>query len=274
MISILVPSRKRPVQFRRMVESAMEKATHPMAVEVVARFDEDDRESIREAGELGEQVHVIEGPRLRVMTIYWNECFKECVGDIVMQGNDDITFETRGWDVMVEEAFREVEDRILLVHGNDVAGHGGTFGPHPFVHRRWVEALGYFIPPYFVSDFGDAWVGELANYIGRRRFVPFDILHRHFGYGLAVMDETYRERLERHKEDDPDAVYQARVDERIRDVEKLRARMFSDPDTSKWLRGGGFSPRSVGRCPKCGSWSTVAVGTMVVCNGCGLERER
>ena len=276
-ISLLLPSRKRPVQIRRMIESARDTATFPDRVEVVARFDEDDHGSAEEARKCG--AVVIIGPRHREITRMWNECFDVCHGSIVQQSNDDQVIVGKGWDVMVQNAFDEVPDKILLVQGNDTLGHGGNFGPHAFLHRRWVEALGYFIPPYFCSDFGDAWINELADRIGRRRYVPFNIEHQHFSHGFLEMnDETTKERLQRHAEDDPDSIYYSpeKMQERIRDANKLAKLMDSEVDTHGWTpikeKSGILS---MGKCPKCGSLSTVPVqDDMVWCNQCAFSWKR
>jgi hypothetical protein len=247
-------------------------------VEVVARFDEDDTESAKSAQDIGAKVIV--GPRYRAITHMWNECFDACSGDIVMQANDDIVFTTPGWDEMVEKAFEEVPDKILLVHGNDVFGHGDKFGPHALVHRKWVTALGYFIAPYFCSDFGDAWLVELSERVGRRRYVPFDIEHRHFSYGFDEMnDETTKERLQRHREDDPDSIYYSpeKIAERQQDAEKLAKLMDSAVDTHGWTPPKGTpGVLSVGKCPnpKCGSIMTVPYDGKYMCNSCGVSFER
>jgi hypothetical protein len=278
MISLLLPSRKRPAILRRMIESALTMATHPLFIEIVVRFDDDDLESAASARIFDSKVYrnaddvlVLLGPRLRKMTVYWNECFAACHGDIVCQANDDIIFTTKGWDVMVETAFAEVQDKIMLAHGSDIFGHGSNFGPHAFVHRKWVETLGYFIPPYFSSDFGDAWINELANMVGRRRYLPFHIEHHHFSQGKADLDENTRERLQRHAEDDPDSLYYSpeMCFERQRDAHKLAALMQRGLSTEGWCPPHS-NIRSAGMCPQCGSLSTVAVGLRKFhCNACG-----
>lgn len=273
MISLLLPSRKRPKEFSRMAKSVTATATHP--VEIVARFDDDDKESADAAYKEG--ALVIIGPRIREITKCWNECFDACSGDIACQANDDLVMITPGWDQMVEKAFDEVPDKILLVHGNDVFGHGNRFGPHPFVHRKWVEALGYFIPPYFCSDFGDAWPNELADRIGRRRYVPFDIEHHHYSYGLCEADENTLERLARHKEDDPDSIYYSseKTQERIQDAEKLAKLMSSEPDTTGWVPHAKSGVLSMGKCKNCESIMTVpAADGKIHCNRCGKLYER
>lgn len=212
MISILCPTRKRPEMFARMVNSARSTATGN--VEVVAYIDDDDDSAyIPSCADV-----VIRGPRI-ILTQCWNECAEVAHGDIFMQSNDDVVFETKGWDQTVENAFAECPDKILMVHGDDQFCQGASGAAHPFVHRRWFELLGYFIPPYFSSDFGDSWVNELANALDRRRYLPFVVKHLH-----GVDDETTRERLARHEKDNPSKIYADLAQQRAIDIEKLRSR--------------------------------------------------
>src|SRR6185369_12850874 len=117
------------------------------------------------------------------------------------------------------------DDKILFVHGDD--GHWGKeFGTHGCLHRNWIDTVGYVLPPYFVSDYGDTWVNEVADAIGRRKYLPFVTEHMHFLWGKSEMDATYKERIERHKNDDPGKLYVDLAPKRLRDVEKLRAAML------------------------------------------------
>ena len=273
-ISLLLPSRKRPQILRRMVNSVRETATNTDNIEIVVRFDEDDEASADEARKDG--LVVIVGPRIRLMTQYWNECFDHCTGSICQQANDDYVITSKGWDVALEKAYDELPDKIMLCHFTDVWGHGSNFGPHAFVSRLWIETLGYFIPPYFSSDFGDGWICELANMLGRRRYLPFNIEHHHFSQGKAEIDENTRERLERHREDDPDALYYSpeMQAERQRDAEKLARLMDKTVNTKDWCPPHS-NIRSAGMCPHCESLSTVAVGVgKFHCNKCGRIFER
>jgi hypothetical protein len=148
-----------------------------------------------------------------------------------MQAADDIEFQTKHWDVMVQHAFAECPDKILFVHGDD--GHwGAKFGTHGFVHRKWVEAVGYMSPPYFSSDYGDTWLNEVANALDRRRYLPFVTEHMHFLWGKGKLDQTHKERLERHKQDNVDQLYRDLAPERAKDVEKLRAAMQMEEVTA------------------------------------------
>lgn len=226
MISVLLPTRNRPDNLKRMVDSCRETAR--VCPDIVVYIDNDDQLSIPAAKELG--ITYIVGPRI-TMTDYWNKCYREASpeSDIFMQAGDDIIFRTRGWDALVEEEFQKWPDRIVLVHGDDLdPSFRSRFGTHSFLHRKWIEALGYFIPPYFSSDNGDRWLMEIADFLGRRVFLPFVTEHIHPRTGKVSLDSTYKERLERHEKDKPDQLYIDMFSERLADVEKLQKLMSED----------------------------------------------
>lgn len=223
MISLLCPTRKRPDGLARMVESV--RATARKNIEIVCYVDDDDNSY--DALEVA-SIKFIHGPRI-VLSNMWNKCAEVANGEILGQMNDDIIFRTGGWDLDVENEFAKWRDRIVLVHGSDgtelPSGSKGKFGPHPFVHRKWVETLGYFTAPFFSSDYGDTHLNDLANAIGRRRYLPFVIEHMHFWLGKGPQDQTSNDRLERHSRDNVDQLYKDLAPLREVDIEKLKAVM-------------------------------------------------
>ena len=219
MISVLLPTRKRPAWLKRAVESAFITASGP--IEIVLYIDQDDGESVIAADQLA--VNYVIGPRI-VLSDCWNKCLAAASGDIYMMGGDDMLFRTPGWDIMVESVFSESDDKILMVHGDDGA-NGNNFAAFPTIHARWVEAIGYFAPPYFVGDCADSWLNDVANDLGRRRYIPFTTEHLHPLFGKALSDATYNERKDRELRDNPTTLYDRLLPERLRDVEKLRAIM-------------------------------------------------
>lgn len=222
MISILLPTRKRPAQLRRMVESA--RSTAIGDIEIIAYVDDDDPLTVATCDELAVKRHV--APRIGNITDCWNRIIYLATGDIFMQGNDDIVFRTKGWNVIVEREIEKFDDRIVMVHGSDEGQHFDRFGAHPFVHRRWYDVLGYFTPPYFSSDYGDTWINCLADAVKRRRYVPIVVEHLHFLFKKAPVDEVTRERLERHKRDHVEAIWARKTEERERDARRLGAAMY------------------------------------------------
>ena len=228
MISVLLPTRNRPDNLKRMVNSCRETAR--VAPEFVVYIDDDDQLSIPAAQELN--LKIVIGPRI-TMTDYWNKCYEQASpeSDIFMQAGDDIVFKSKDWDVLVEEEFNKFPDKIVLVHGDDLDPQfRQRFGTHSFLHRRWIEALGYFIPPYFSSDNGDRWLMEIADFLDRRKYIQIITEHIHPRTGKVGLDSTYRERLARHQRDNPDQLYVDMFEQRLGDIEKLQRLMAVDEE--------------------------------------------
>ena len=225
LISILVPSRGRVGGLTRLVLSAYDNATFPKRLEFVVRLDDDDhfeKDYRKLHPDWG--VRFIVGPRI-LLSAAWNECYDQAKGEIFMHCGDDIVFKTPGWDQIVRDEFAKSEDKILLVHGDDCSPNTDALATHGFVHRRWVETVGYFLPPLFSSDWNDVWLTEVADEIGRRVKVPIVTEHMHYSFGKAEYDLTHQEREQRGAADNVVELFKKTKPERISDAEKLKAVM-------------------------------------------------
>jgi len=234
LISILCPTRGRPEFMKEMVGTACDQSTRlPVFpnLQFIFYIDEDDSESISMKQDLKnyfqgdlDVVHVdaVIGPRINLSEA-WNRCYEKAEGDILFHAGDDLIFKTRGWDEMVRIQFRESKDKILFVGGQDgLHPPKNNFITHGFLHRNWVEVVGYFVPPYFSSDYNDTWLNELADRIGRKIYLKdLHIEHMHPLAGKHFWDRTHLERLERHRKDRPQDLYAEKAPERERDAEKL-----------------------------------------------------
>lgn len=222
MISILLPSRNRPDNVKRLWDSIVATTDDLTDIEMIVAVDTDDPQ-LAAYVELSkaEPIHLIVMDRT-VLSIYWNKCQKAAKGPIYMHAGDDLIFRTQGWDTQVKAAFDEYEDKIVFVHGDDGGGNGQNFGTHGFIHDNWVRAVGYFVPPYYVSDYNDTHLNDVANGLGRRRFVDILTEHMHPAFGKGPLDLTHQERLERHRESNVDALYANNKGERVQDSIKLR----------------------------------------------------
>lgn len=223
MISLLVPTRGRPSGLRRMVDSAFEHASAPGTFEVVAVVDDDDF-SYEGMWELYNTTTIIKTKRT-LLSLYWNLAYEEAKGPIYMHASDDIVFQTPDWDLKVEEAFDKYPDKIVFVYGDDGDPTHKNFGTHGFLHKQWVDAVGYFVPPYFSSDWNDTWLNEVADKIGRKEKIDILTEHMHYGLRKGELDLTHAERLVRHFKDNTPRIYEDKVAERNTDAAKLREAM-------------------------------------------------
>lgn len=214
-ISVVLPTRNRPDNLRRLSGSILK--TTNVSPEIIVYIDEDDKISVQVAEEL-EFKYVI-GPR-RGLSACWNVAAEKASHEILMFGSDDIVFRKNNWDEEVVKKFNEVEDKILFVTSWD--GHEpGDLGTHGFLHRNWINAVGYFLPPYFHSICVDNWINDVAAAIKRKVYMPYVIAeHFHYTHGNAVEDLTYSDARIKYENDR--VTYEQTLEERFGDVKKLR----------------------------------------------------
>src|SRR5688572_20333 len=222
LISVLLPSRGRPEGLARMMNSLYETAAHRRYVEVVVRLDEDDPK-LGEYWQLSQHPFIAKtGPRI-LLSECWNQAAEAADGEILMHCGDDITFNTVGWDEQVRIAFAALPDRIGLVFGDDLSTNFPDLATHGFLHRRWVEQVGYFLPPLFSSDWNDVWISDVAKKVGRLLPLPEMVIeHWHYTFGKAERDQTHAEREERGARDDVVNLYKRTEKDRENDAAKLR----------------------------------------------------
>lgn len=152
-----------------------------------------------ENAELADYIGAIDDDRVRIFGFgdgygvgrIWNLLAESAKGDLLLMGNDDQTYSTRGWDEGFEVAAANVPDGIFVAWCDDGI-NGGRHAAFPCVSRRWYETLGYFVPEVFSFFFHDTWLFDLGHRIGRLRYLP-DVLvkHLHWTHG-GVDDETTR----------------------------------------------------------------------------------
>lgn len=167
MISILCPSRGRPKLAKRMIETAL--STAVTTIEILLYINNDDPCLLEYQQLIDSKFYTIGPDRSPVYS--WNKLAETCTGDILFLMGDDATFETPGWDQIVEDEFAKIPDRIACIYPM-VPGIKKVNNPHFCVHRNWVNALGYFVPPHFWHWYVDTWTRELAQRL--RRYVRLD----------------------------------------------------------------------------------------------------
>jgi hypothetical protein len=195
---------------------------------VVFYIDDDDPESVTAAEELKleHNIKYFVGERI-VLSQMWNRCYEISSGNYLMLCCDECIFRTPSWDEIVLAKFSQFDDKIAFVYGNDLNMYliDDKFGVYGFIHKNWAETVGYFVPPYFSSDWNDTWLNDVSKMIGRHFFV--DIITEHMHAGRADVnahygwDQVHKDRIERGARDNVQSLYSNLHHERIRDKEKL-----------------------------------------------------
>lgn len=223
-ISLLTPTRHRPKSMRRLWESALDTAKASNNIEVVFCVDEDDKQSIdayMTFTETDQLKCVISNDRI-VLSNLWNMAYDYATGDICMHCGDDIIFRTNDWDEIIINEFMKVDDRILFVYGSDGIWDSKELGTHGFLHRNWINTIGYFVPPYFSYGRNDTWLTEVATKIDRLRYIPeIYTEHMHFARNKSEKDAIYIEAAQRGKRDNVLKIWTDTKNERIDNAKKL-----------------------------------------------------
>ena len=186
-ISILCPTRERPDQVIRLIESLLANARMPENLEILFYIDQDD-ESFPNLDRFGDTVKVFQGPRTWISNAH-NFLYSHCQGEIIMTAADDMVFRTFGWDSAVYAAFDLIPDKIALVYGNDLGTHAGKIATHGFFHRKWIEALGTWVQPGRGSLW-DLWSTENARKLGRLVYLD-ELIIEHVHYRQSKVDVEF-----------------------------------------------------------------------------------
>ncbi|MBX9579282.1 MAG: glycosyltransferase, partial [Gemmataceae bacterium] len=179
--SLIVPTRGRPAQLRRLLASVAATAARPAEVEVVLVVDDDDPSShgVRNPDLV---VRTISGPPGRTMGTLNAAGYAASTGDHVMLLNDDVVIRTRGWDRVALRQLRRFPDGVALVHVNDtlMRDYLCTF---PLVPRRFCILAGGICPTGYASYRIDDHIEDTFNMLavlGVRRSVYLpDVIFEH-----------------------------------------------------------------------------------------------
>lgn len=196
-ISLLLPTRGRPVLVERLFNSVSKTVSRIENIEVILYADEDDPAS-----------HNLSSTDFSVTTIigsaksmggYNSACLDKSRGNIIILANDDMVMRTPNWDVKIMQMDAEFGDKIYLAYGNDLFKKRSlcTF---PILSRRTCELL---VEPYPIA-YGGAFIDvHLFDIFKRLQYSGFDRIrymedlifeHLHYRVGKADCDETYTRR--------------------------------------------------------------------------------
>jgi glycosyltransferase involved in cell wall biosynthesis len=199
-ISILLPTRKRPLALSELIESIINTADNVYLIELCIYIDQDDHESVEVVKHYTSRnlirINYTNSSNPIKLSGMWDYLYKRIsIGEIAMLCADDIRFRTKSWDTIIKDKFNEFPDKMVCVYGDDML-QGEGLATHFFIHRKWADASGYFVPPYFAGDFPDLWIDEVASALERKVFLPNVITeHMHVSVGKSEIDVTTESKL-------------------------------------------------------------------------------
>jgi hypothetical protein len=176
-IAILLSTRGRPEKLLEVFSSLKTSTAGKDKIALWLYVDDDDqvtRKAIdgRQFPELGFPVHWHIGPRTpdwgHTYHVLWTATGRSA--EVYMIANDDVRFETMGWDNVLRAQFAQHPDGIVLACPYDpVAPEIATF---PIIGGGWLNTMGRIYAGYFHYWFDDMWVDQIGRMIGRYINIP------------------------------------------------------------------------------------------------------
>lgn len=225
-ISIIVPTKNRATSVMELVESIYVTSDNFEKVEICFYIDPDDRNSeeciLHLINLCGKNIKYTSSQEKLNLSQMWNYAYDNIsTGEIIMLCADDIRFRSKSWDTAVKNEFASVDDKILVLFGDDLL-QNERLATHSFVHRRWIEVSGFWLPPYFCADYVDTWIDEVARNIKRLVYLPYVITeHMHYSINKSAFDENTAKRLENKERENPGKIYKEKHEERTKQSKKL-----------------------------------------------------
>lgn len=189
-ISLIHPSRGRPLQAKQTYDYWINNASGELELEHILSLDFNDDKN---------EEYGLFGPNSRQI-IDHNECVVEATnqaakvttGDILIYLSDDFKC-PRNWDLLIVQQFDNMEMPALLKVDDCLQPFDKDVLTIPIMNRVLYKRLGYFWNPMYRSMFVDQdlyWVCANSNWIIFAPMLKFP--HEHYSVGKAQRDETYR----------------------------------------------------------------------------------
>ncbi len=111
-------------------------------------------------------------------------------GNLSVLWADDMVMPEHGWDKKLQQAAERLQDNCGAVLFGDIPG---ILQPGIAVTHKFVEAMGFFCPPYFPTWYSDTWVLEIAHMADRivRTNVKVELLNPVKGTSRGVREISF-----------------------------------------------------------------------------------
>ena len=225
---IICPSRNRPEDLERLIESFVQTST---VAHLVVRCDHDQK-ALYDGIQLPDRVTIEYGPKIGPggsinCSAYENMQMANERNQLTLRpydafcaAPDDAEFVTPGWDLYALESLQRFPGRIGVV---SAAHNNGEFLNYPCVSKEWIQVLGWYAHPsiyHFCWDTMHELLGDATNIV----YAPRD---------KWLMEHKGRTQNMVHYGQDCQFFLTWCVTERAKDVGKLRRALAAAGDTSR-----------------------------------------
>ena len=128
------------------------------------------------------------GPYYRLHSIHYDYLANYATGEYLMEMDDDVIIHSKNWDEKMHQKVSQYKDKIFVgapcEYSPRIAMEKNwrdwwLLSTKPFVHRKFYEILGYFVPPCFAHQMIDDWISLLGYGLNRFCYFP-NIYFEHF----------------------------------------------------------------------------------------------
>jgi hypothetical protein len=194
-ISVLLPTRGRTNQLLRSVESLIELADDPTAIQWLFGFDNDDLDTYQWFQEHVLPEIMTSGAKYTCMGFeplgyaklneYVNRLAAKATGDWFVFWNDDAVMKTAGWDTEITKHTGEFCLQAFDTHNKH------PYSIFPIVPREWFELIGHLS----LHQLNDAWLSQIAWMLDIVKQIPVEVLHDRADLTGNNRDATYKNRI-------------------------------------------------------------------------------
>lgn len=166
MIALLCPSRGRPEKLKRMLESV--KATSSTPIRIYYAISAEDQRSYEIIENLADKdlltacmIVPDNMPTVHKWNMLADWALEQPGYNLFMLAADDMIFQTPLWDEALINHYYALDKKQHVFALQDSRDIDGV--PHPILTREYVEAMNYFVPPWFLHWRIDTWTVEIAK---------------------------------------------------------------------------------------------------------------
>ncbi len=164
-VSVCIASRGRPALFRQTIDILI--AGMALSETVISAALDAGDDTLGDYPTKEEPPRYLRsiGPREDSLGAKWNRAQMQVPADLYVLWADDMVMPDKGWDKALVAAAAALPDQCGAVFFGDIPG---VLQPGIAVTQKFVDAMGFFAPPYFpFSWWSDTWCLEMATMSGR-----------------------------------------------------------------------------------------------------------
>lgn len=180
-ISILLPTRLRPIQVSKTIDNIISKVSDIENLEILLRMDEDDTETLellktKYCNYIDKYIKIVVGERKKGyedLSNFFYELFEISTGEWMFLFNDDLTCETQNFDLLITENNYGVSILYGLGDNFNCNIRGGNWC-FPIVNRKIVQTLEHFS---IETPHVDGWIRLIGESLNLIKIVPIKLNH-------------------------------------------------------------------------------------------------